>query len=164
MTRHLIALLAATLLCQFQAGANEPGVRPPDSSAASAESPQPDAGEVVRAAFTSAVVDREPVDSILSLGNGESHVYCFTELRGLAGQHVTHRWEYEGKVMAEVSFDVGGWRWRVWSRKNLRPEWHGHWRVSVVDESGRVLAQRDLAYESARAFETPAATVTAARP
>ncbi len=164
MTRHLTAFLAAMLLCQFQASADEPGALPSDPSAASAESPQPVAGEVVRAAFTSAVVDREPVDSILTLGNGESHVYCFTELRGLAGQRVTHRWEYEGKVMAEVSFDVGGWRWRVWSRKNLRPEWHGRWRVSVVDASGRVLAQRDLAYESAQAFENPAATLTAARP
>ncbi len=164
MTRYFFALLAAMLLWQIQASADEPGALRSDPPAAGAESAQPAEGEVVRAAFTSAVVDREPVDSILTLGNGESHVYCFTELRGLAGQRVTHRWEYEGKVMAEVSFDVGGWRWRVWSRKNLRPEWHGHWRVSVVDEAGRVLAQRDLSYESAQAFETPAATLTAARP
>lgn len=120
--------------------------------------------EVVRALFTSAVVDREPVDSILALGNGESHVYCFTELRGFAGQRVTHRWEHDGQVMAEVNFEIGGWRWRVWSRKNLRPEWHGHWRVSVLDQAGRVVLQRELAYEPAHAFAPTETTVTAVWP
>lgn len=110
------------------------------------------AGEVARAVFTSAVVEREPVDSILTLGAEETHVYCFTELRGLAGQRVTHRWEYEGQVMAEVGFDVGGWRWRVWSRKNLRPEWRGQWRVSVLNQAGEVLLQRTLDYQPAQVF------------
>lgn len=108
-------------------------------------------GEVVRAAFTSAVVEREPLDSILALGASESHIYCFTELRGFAGQRVTHRWELDGQVMAEVGFEVGGWRWRVWSRKELLPHWRGQWRVSVVDQDGRVVWQRLLGYQAARA-------------
>lgn len=117
-----------------------------------ATEPAPASGEVARAVFTSAVVEREPVDSILTLGNDESHVYYFTELRGLAGQRIIHRWEYEGEVMAEVVFDVGGWRWRVWSRKNLRPEWRGRWEVSVIDQDGRVLQQRSLDYQPATVF------------
>lgn len=128
------------------------------------QAPSAAAGEVVRALFTSAVQGREPVDNVLTLGANESHVYCFTELRGFAGQRVTHRWEYEGEVMAEVVFDVGGWRWRVWSRKNLLPQWRGQWRVSILDENGRVLLQRSLAYEPAGAFLSGAERVAASTP
>ena len=64
----------------------------------------------------------------------------------MAGQRVTHRWEYNGTVFAEVPFDVGGPRWRVWSSKNFVPEWVGTWTVSVVDSSGEVLTTRTLNY------------------
>lgn len=156
--KRMALSIAAAMAC-MAAGAAEPTL--PNAAAAaepSAHTPaaQASSGEVARAVFTSAVNDREPVDSILTLGTEESHVYCFTELRGFAGQHVTHRWEYEGEVMAEVGFDVEGWRWRVWSRKNLRPEWRGTWRVSVVDQSGQVVLQRELTYEPAAAWSRDA--------
>ena len=109
------------------------------------------AGQVIRSAFTSAVLGREPVDSILGLGNDESHVYYFTELRGMAGTRVVHRWEYAGEVMAEVEFEVKGWRWRVWSRKSLMPQWTGQWTVSVLDQDGHVLARDRLSYTPAAA-------------
>lgn len=159
MALRTLLVLTGALLC----GAAAQAVEPP-SPAAPDTAPQTPAGEVARAVFTSAVLDREPVDSILTLGDDETHVYCFTELRGLAGQRVTHRWEYEGQVMAEVGFEVGGWRWRVWSRKNLRPEWRGQWQVSVLDQDGRVLLQRSLRYEPANVFVPNPGAVTAANP
>ena len=164
MSLRIILILCGVLACTAGARADQPPLAPATGASQPASSEAGAAGEVVRAVFTSAVTDREPVDSILTLGNDESHVYCFTELRGFAGRHVTHRWEYEGQLMAEVGFDVGGWRWRVWSRKNLRPEWRGQWRVSVLDEDGRVLLTRDLIYEPATALAPDTATVTAANP
>lgn len=92
-------------------------------------------GSVARAIFTSGIVDREPVDDLATMPNSAERIYFFSELRDLEGQIVTHRWEYNDKVMAEVKFKVGGPRWRVYSSKNLLPEWTGHWTVIVLDEN-----------------------------
>lgn len=97
------------------------------------------AGWVERALFTSAVVDREPVDAVVVVDGGQGEVTFFTELRQLSGRTITHRWEYAGEVVAEVPFEVGGPRWRVHSRKVLLPDQTGRWSVVVVDESGWVL-------------------------
>lgn len=93
-------------------------------------------GWVARAIFTSAVEQREPVDQLAVVPTTRYEVYFFTDLRQLQGRQITHRWEYEGQVMAEVTFKVGGPRWRVFSRKSLDPEQTGKWTVVVVDESG----------------------------
>ena len=72
----------------------------------------------------------------------------------MAGQTVTHRWEHDGKVMAEVPFTVNGARWRVFSSKNLDESWLGEWKVSVVDEAGGTLAVNTFTYEKAAAAPT----------
>lgn len=112
---------------------------------------------VARAIFTTEVQDREPVDQIGQLTNDNSLIYFFTEIRGLEGQTVTHRWEQGGEVRAEVNFNVGGNRWRVWSSKNLQPGWLGEWKVSVVDAGGNVLSQESFAYVPAGEETTTAA-------
>lgn len=103
-------------------------------------------GSVARATFTTAVQDREPVDSISTLTNDGSKVYYFTEIHDMSGQTVTHRWQYNGEVMAEVQFDIGGPRWRIYSSKTLMPYWLGNWEVSVVDESGNPLSVNTFSY------------------
>ncbi len=103
-------------------------------------------GEVTQAVFTTAVKDHAPVDDVTKVPGTDSRIYFFTDLRGMEGQHVVHRWEYNGKVMAEVGFDVKGARWRVWSSKNLMPAWAGKWTVSVVNGKGDVVASRDFTY------------------
>lgn len=104
-------------------------------SAQETVSPVPDA-RVARAIFTTGIQDREPVDELAQLDASSPEVYFFTELRGLEGRTVSHRWEYEGRVVAEVPFAIGGPRWRVFSNKTLSPELVGKWTVVVVDESG----------------------------
>ena len=98
-------------------------------------------GEVARAAFATAIEDREPVDKVEKLPADRQKVYFFTELRDMAGQTVTHRWEHDGKVQAEVKFNVRGPRWRVWSSKNLPTDATGEWKVSVVNGNGEVIAE-----------------------
>ncbi len=98
-------------------------------------------GEVARAAFATAIEDREPVDKVEKLPADRQKVYFFTELRDMAGQTVTHRWEHEGKVQAEVKFQVKGPRWRVWSSKNLPTDATGEWKVSVINGAGEVIAE-----------------------
>jgi len=102
--------------------------------------------EVSRAQFTSAVLDREPIDELSSVSHDADKVFFFTELRNLEGTTVTHRWSLNGTVMAEVSFNVRASRWRVYSNKTLLPEWTGNWSVDIVDDKGNVLATENIGY------------------
>ncbi len=118
----------------------------------SEENPQ---GKVARAIFTSEIIDREPADDLTEISNTTDRVYFFTDLRNLTGQIVTHRWEYNNKVMAEVKFKVGGGpRWRVYSSKNLLPEWTGVWTVIVTNENEQTLDASVFNYT--QATKTPA--------
>jgi len=122
-------------------------------------------GTVARAQFTNAIQDREPVDKVSKLLNDKNRVYFFSEIKDAADQKITHRWEHDGKVMSETSFDVGGDRWRVYSSKNLDPSWTGEWKVSVVDEAGSTLGAGTFTYEAAPAAASqPAAAQPAAAP
>ncbi len=124
-----MALLTALAFAAPLTAAAEP--------AATAGEPYTPRGSVARTAFTTAIEDREPVDNLVRVPNTIDRIYFFSDLRGLDGEIVTHRWEYNGQVMAEVKFRVGGGpRWRVYSSKNLLPEWTGKWTVVVLDEAG----------------------------
>lgn len=101
---------------------------------------------VGRMAFTTEVVDRAPINDVDILSAVDSKIYFFSELLGLNGQTVTHRWVFDGQVMAEIPFDVGSNRWRVWSSKTLVPAWSGRWIVEVVTAEGEVLAQKNFYY------------------
>ncbi|HHJ80916.1 MAG TPA: hypothetical protein ENJ65_04710, partial [Candidatus Tenderia electrophaga] len=59
-------------------------------------------GSVTRSAFTLAVVNREPKQKITRLSNNQRHIYYFSELKGMTGQNVIHRWLYNGQTMAEL--------------------------------------------------------------
>ncbi len=105
------------------------------------------AGDVPRAQFTSAIDAREPVDDLEGAAAADlTRLYFFTELRDLAGQTVTHRWSHDGNTMAEISFTPDGARWRVWSSKELLPQWTGTWTVEVVDAAGNVLSTKSIDY------------------
>jgi hypothetical protein len=101
--------------------------------------------------FARAVVEREPQDVVASIDADAQQVFFFTELVGMEGRTVRHRWELDGQVMAEVPFTVGSPRWRVYSSKRLMPGQTGSWTVSVVAESGEILRSEVLG----RALATP---------
>jgi len=101
-------------------------------------------GKVSRGQFTSAVLDREPVDEVTSIDSTTGTIFFFTELRNLEDTTVTHRWTHGGEVKAEVTFKVRGSRWRVYSSKTLLPEWIGDWKIEVLSEDGMVLGTYEL--------------------
>ena len=172
-----IAVLLVTALAASSAGAT--GELDPAAEAAAAQTPggaaaeapeasevpeeaaaESSAGSVARAAFTTSVVDREPVDAVEQLTSDRGRVTFFSELIGLQDQTVSHRWEYGGEVRAEVPFEVGGPRWRVHSSKRLLPDWLGTWTVTVVDGAGRELARHQLeVLPAAPAAPAPGETV-----
>ncbi len=105
-------------------------------------------GSVARATITSDVQNREPVDSISTVTADDSKVFYFTEIQDMAGHTVTHRWEYNGQLIAEVDFEIGGPRWRVYSSKTMMPYWVGNWKVSVIDENGSLLSVNTFSYSA----------------
>jgi len=121
---------------------------------------------ISRSAFTTEIVDKEPLTELKQISVDVTRVYFFTEITGLNGHAITHRWEYNGQVMAEVSFQVDANRWRTWSSKNLLSSWVGKWQVSVLDEGGNVIDQSEFEYVVANdelqpaASEKPAETVS----
>ena len=156
-TRYLVLALAC-LLGSSAATAKEPeGLsNPPASEAEPAES------QVPRAVFARGIADREPQDILSSIDTGTERIYFFTELVGLSGHTVRHRWEYQGEVVAEIPFTITADRWRTYSSKRLLPEHTGSWTVSVVDESGRVIRSEGLTSALAGAQPDPALPAPAA--
>lgn len=99
---------------------------------------------VARAQFTTGIDNREPIDAIESRAVSMAKIYFFTEFQGMEGQTIIHRWKYMGETKAELTFNVRGWRWRVYSSKNMIPEWTADWTVDVVDSDGNVLVTKTL--------------------
>jgi len=91
---------------------------------------------IPRAMFSTGIENREPVDRVLILDNSRSDVYFFSDLRHLQGRTIKHRWEFEGKLIKEKSFEVKGPRWRVYSLHKLDKEMLGRWTVVVADDNG----------------------------
>jgi len=105
---------------------------------------------VARVLLTSDVEGREPVDTLDGQIVGEAeqatHVFFFTELQGMRGQTVKHRWTHGDKVAAVLRFPVNGDRWRVYSSKNLDKDCVGSWQVVLTDADGRILARETFDY------------------
>jgi Protein of unknown function (DUF2914) len=145
-----LAVLPAYAADEYSAPAQPAAAAQPAATAQPAAQPK-STGSVARAQFTSAIQDREPTDKVSNLLNDKDRIYFFSEIKDAPNQKITHRWEHNGKVMSETSFDVGSSRWRVFSSKNLDPSWTGEWKVSVVDEAGSTLGASTFTYEAAPA-------------
>lgn len=158
--RTIAVFAAAALLAAPTSSTEAQELEATEVDAVAEEAPAPEpaptpAGEVARAVFTSGIADREPIDQLDALANDVEEVVFFTEVRGLAGGELIHRWEYAGEVVAEVPFAIGGDRWRVWSTKQLPTGSLGEWSVTVVDGAGSPLATESFLYAEAAAPDTP---------
>lgn len=134
--------VAAVIVLPIQATGQE--TAPATSEGSSPAATQ--VGKLVRAVFTTEVQDKEPVDEIESIDRNLKKVFFFTELHGMEGQTVTHRWVYQNEVKAEITFYVRAWRWRVFSSKNLVREWTSDWTVSVIGSDGNIIETKTLTH------------------
>lgn len=99
-------------------------------------------GTVARAQFATDVINREPLEEIgpiVQVKYGEvQRVYFFTDLRDFSGYQVVHRWKLDDDIQAEIAFDIGGDRWRVWSSKRLLPGFDGKWTVDILADGSLI--------------------------
>ena len=101
---------------------------------------------ISNAVFALNVEDRVPINIVEEADNSLGKIYFFTNILNLDGERITHRWIYKDKVMADVSFDINGPRWRVWSSKNLWYTWIGEWKVQVLRMDGSILYEKIFNY------------------
>lgn len=105
---------------------------------------------VARAQLTSGVKHKEPIDRITGVFHSKHkplrRLYYFTEITGLSGETVTHRWWHDGRLMAKVTFRIGSNSWRAYSVKKLIPRMSGSWRVVATDSQGHTLSSARFIY------------------
>jgi hypothetical protein len=100
----------------------------------------PAAGAVPRAVICSGVAEREPIDALITVPGSTEKVFCFTEIIGMEGKTITHRWVREGATVAEVPIAVGAARWRCYSTKTIAGM-TGAWSVQVIDDAGTTIGE-----------------------
>lgn len=155
-----LALITASMVLPVQAAeVTQTAAADPATQSNAAAS-----GWVARATLTSAVQDHEPIDNVSSLSNDKTTLYYFTEVRDMAGETIKHRWEHNGEVMAEVTFEIGGPRWRIYSSKTLVPSWLGDWKVSLIDAAGNPLTVNTFVYTEAAASSEQTGTTSTGEP
>jgi len=103
---------------------------------------------IARTVLTSGIRNREPVDNLgISIRSEVTQtLYLFSEIRDMAGQTLTHRWLLNGTEMASVNLNVGGIRWRTYSRKTITPTMVGLWRVELLNSKGDLLSVHKFDY------------------
>jgi hypothetical protein len=107
---------------------------------------QPEEG-VAMAQITTTISRRYPADEIKALGNPHQPISFFTEVHGMSGKEVTHRWFHGDELVFEAAFTIRGDAWRVWSTQLLPKNMPDEWKVEAVDDKGDVLATRELTYQ-----------------
>ena len=91
--------------------------------------------QVSRSQITTAIENREPVDSLqgdVAITAGETKtLYLFSHMENLAGKQVIHRWFYKDREMATVNLNIGSNNWRTYSSKRILSTWQGPWKVQI---------------------------------
>lgn len=101
---------------------------------------------VVVAQFTTQISKRQPANQVSLVSDPHQAVSFFTQLAGMQGHSITHRWIHDGVIEYQASFKVNGPNWRVWSTQLLPVDKPGDWRVEVVDDTNKVLQTGRLDY------------------
>ena len=96
--------------------------------------------QVVAAAISKDVVEREAVEVGTQFLNPVSRLYCFTKVVSTEiPTEIVHVWSYGDVERARVSLAVKARTWRTYSSKAIQSHEIGSWRVDVQDTSGNLL-------------------------
>ena len=97
---------------------------------------------IARMLICGGIESHEPVNASENFPADIGTVYCFTEIRDAGDPTtITHRWYHGDSLVAEVSLNVQGDRFRTWSSKQIASQAAGEWKIEVVDASGTTLKE-----------------------
>jgi DUF2914 family protein len=106
---------------------------------ARAESPRL---RITELAVTTRIAKGNPIDSVHRISSAAvTALYCFTRIEGSddTDTTITHVWYRGEEKVGEYKLPVKGRKWRTFSKKGIRKDWAGDWRVEVLDSEGQVL-------------------------
>jgi DUF2914 family protein len=110
-------------------------------------------GPVARAVICTGIMNHEPTDSISQVPATTSKVFFFTEITGMEGKTITHRWLKDGSKIADVRISIASNRYRCHSSRVVSGK-TGYWTAQVLDEDGKKL--KEVAFTVGNASgETP---------
>jgi type II secretory pathway predicted ATPase ExeA len=126
-----------------------PGTTPLTETAAISETANDKVARVQLAVRMQGLEPGPPIDLPVRLSQGQARtIYFFTQLRGLNGRSVLHRWEWNNRMMKERQLHPASESWRAYTAMTIRGDMPGSWRVSAVDEkTGKVLAEQRFEVE-----------------
>lgn len=101
---------------------------------------------VTRALLSRDIKAREPVDIIgerIARASFTKKLYFFTEVNGLKGKVVRHKWYFQDQLQADVELSIFAERYRTYSSKNIAALQLGEWRVELIAD-GKTLASKQF--------------------
>ena len=101
---------------------------------------------VTRALLSRDIKAREPVDIIgerIARASFTKKLYFFTEVNGLKGKVVRHKWYFQDQLQADVELSIFAERYRTYSSKNIAVLQLGEWRVELIAD-GKTLASKQF--------------------
>jgi hypothetical protein len=108
---------------------------------------------VKRAVISSGIANHEPMDSLSKVPSTTGKVFFFTEIVGMEGKTITHRWIKDGSKVADIRISVASNNYRCHSSRSVSGK-SGYWSVQVLDADGKKL--REVAFTVGNpAGETP---------
>lgn len=102
---------------------------------------------VLRAQLSSAIVSREPVDSIdtVHLKPDETKpIHFYVHLQNQQKRNIRVDWYYNNKLDSQLRLHVLNNNWRTHASKQLDHRRLGSWRVELIDERENQLAVREF--------------------
>jgi hypothetical protein len=112
----------------------------------------PQTGVVRRAIICSGIMNHEPTDSLANVSSKTSKVFFFTEVAGMEGKTITHRWIKDGNKVADIRISMASDRYRCHSSRSVSGK-SGNWTAQVVDNNGKVL--REVAFTVGGSDQSP---------
>lgn len=88
----------------------------------------------------------EPLGPVIAFPNVK-RLYLFTEVKGYAGQVLTHRWYYKNQLHTEATLTIEDSPWRTYSENWLLDDQLGDWHVEIVDQAQKLLYRYDFRYQ-----------------
>lgn len=85
----------------------------------------------------------EPLGPVIAFPNVK-RLYLFTEVKGYAGQVLTHRWYYKNQLHTEATLTIEDSPWRTYSENWLLDDQLGDWHVEIVDQAQKLLYRYDF--------------------
>ncbi|MEI4548149.1 DUF2914 domain-containing protein [Pseudoalteromonas spongiae] len=101
---------------------------------------------VTRALLSRDIKAREPIDIIgerIARASFTKKLYFFTEVNGLKGKVVRHKWYFQDQLQADVELSIFAERYRTYSSKNIAALQLGEWRVELIAD-GKTLASKQF--------------------